>query len=171
MGNSTKGDLYTHTHTHTRMHTHTHTHRHTYIHAYIHTYMHTYILKAGHVQSVSLKNPTLAAASQHLQPTHLLLLSSSFFFWSRIFLTSWTMRSTAWMEQPRISTSSLEPCGRSSLRRSVASNAYHMFFKKKELEECFLFHPADPQRVTVREVFRDFQPSLTSSAGPVPRVV
>ena len=36
-----------------------------------------------------------------------------------------------------------------------------------EFHEPFSFHPADPQE----EDFQDFPPTLTSSAGPVPRVV
>ena len=35
----------------------------------------------------------------------------------------------------------------------------------------FFLDPADPRGITSREVYREFQPSLTSSAGPVTRVV
>ena len=35
---------------------------------------------------------------------------------------------------------------------------------------CFFFNPADSRGITSREVYRVFQPSLTSPAGPVPRV-
>ena len=45
---------------------------------------------------------------------------------------------------------------------AVSPEAYVNFIK------MFLFHPAEG---THREVYWDFQTSLTSSAGPVPRVV
>ena len=38
--------------------------------------------------------------------------------------------------------------------------------------ECFFFHPADPRGITSREVYGgNSNPVMTSSAGPVPRVV
>ena len=88
-----------------------------------------------------------------------------------------------WTDSPtsrNIDSDSRKVSAEHKMSQSRGVPSYSEWVKKEEEREkkgkrCQyllrnVFYPADPRGTTDREVYRDFQPSLTSSAGPALRI-